>query len=334
MKLFGKDLSADVVVVAEVGNNHEGDVAVARRLIREAKRAGADAVKFQTFRADAFVSAGDPARRERLRRFELTPDDFRALASAAREEGIPFFSTPLDLESARFVCGLCEVVKVASCDIDYWPMLEIIAGAGKPVILSTGMATAGEIARAVEFFRARMPAESLALLHCVSSYPLAEENANLAAIPALRARFGGVVGYSDHTAGLLAPLAAVALGARIIEKHFTLSKTHSDFRDHQLSLEPAEMARLADEVRRAAGMLGHGELGVEPCERETRAAAKRGWYAARDLRAGETLDASMVAWMRPPVPGQPADLSDWIGRPLGAAVAAGRALAADDFVSA
>lgn len=272
------------LIVAEIGNNHEGDPGVARELVLRAEASGADMVKFQTFRAALFANPADPERRRRLEGFELAFDTFAELAELARANGIGFCSTPLDLESARFLAGVADALKVASGDITFAPLLDALGASGKPVILSTGASTLEEVRGALDrLTRAGMTGDC-AVLHCVSAYPAPADQANLRAVATLRRALPDrIVGYSDHTIGPRAAVLATALGARVIEKHFTLATDYSDFRDHALSADPDSLAELVRQVRAASALLGDGEKRVQPAEEGMRPAIRRAIRAARDL---------------------------------------------------
>jgi N,N'-diacetyllegionaminate synthase len=213
-----------------------------------------------------------------------------------------FLSTPFDLPSAEALRDLVAAYKVASSDNTFVPLLETVAAAGKPVLISTGLATLDEVAAARAVIR-RVWCEhgfdrQLALLHCVSSYPTPPQQANLAAIRTLADRFGDTVGYSDHTLGIEAAVGAVAVGARIVEKHFTLDKEQSDFRDHQLSADPPELAELVRRIRQVEAMLGDGVKAPQACERDAVAALRRVPVARRDLVAGTVLGPQDIVWLR------------------------------------
>jgi sialic acid synthase SpsE len=292
-----------VFLVAEIGNNHEGSYAAAEEMVGRAAEAGAHAVKFQTFKTE-LLSLGLIRRvLSDSRSLSLATRSLRSSRVWPKKAGVLFFSTPLDLESAEFLNGFCPLFKVASGDNNFTALLKKLASFKKPIILSTGMADLSLIARSREtiegVWRAAGARPELALMHCVSSYPAPLEQANLGAIRTLRERFGGVVGYSDHTLGIEAACASVALGAQIVEKHFTLNKNHSDFRDHQLSADPAEFAALARRVREILSMLGSGEKVVQECEKSIIPVARRSAFAARDLSAGSVLREEDIAWLRP-----------------------------------
>jgi N,N'-diacetyllegionaminate synthase len=314
------DVRERVLVVAEIGNNHEGDFKVARELVVRAAESGAHAVKFQTFQTRYFVGRQDPARYERLSSFELTYPQFAELAALARSRGLLFISTPLDLESARFLDGIVDAYKVASGDNDFYALMECMARTGKPVIISSGMSEMAQVLaakRCVEtVWRSRGIAQELAILHCVSSYPAPPAAINLSVLPRLAAELGCTIGYSDHTEGIEAAVLAVALGARIIEKHFTLDKHYSDFRDHQLSADPPEMARLIAEIERARILLGRPEKKIQPCEEPVAQVARRSIAAIRDLPAGHVLTFDDLMWIRPAGGVKPGQEATLLGRRL------------------
>ena len=292
------------LVIAEIGNNHEGDIAVAREMVDRAAETGADAVKFQTFIAEKFSSAQDAERFKRLKGFQLSFDDFAELADRARSKGLLFFSTPLDLESARFLAGIVDAMKIASGDNTFWPLIECAAESGKPLIISTGISNRTDIQEAVDrtngVWQTKGIAGDLALLHCIVSYPAPAEQANLGAIRSLAEAFPDqTIGYSDHTLGLDAAVTAVAMGARVVEKHFTLANDYSDFRDHQLSANPEDMATLVHRIRAVETMSGDGALGSMDCERDLVPAVRRSIAAAKDLPAGHVMEASDIMWIRP-----------------------------------
>lgn len=298
------DTDREVLIVAEIGNNHEGSYALAEELIGRAAEAGANAVKFQTFIPELFVSKEDADRLERLRKFQLSFNQFEALAKRANKHGVLFFSTPLDLESARFLNSIQSVFKIASGDNTFYPLIDAVAGFSKPMIVSTGLADISLVEsihdRIMSVWAKDRVAPGLALLHCVASYPVPPEQANLGAIATLRTRFPkAVIGYSDHTQGVEAAVYSVAAGARIIEKHFTMNKNYSDFRDHQLSADVSDFRYLVDRIRMVEVMLGTGTKRTEPCEDALMILARRSIAAARDLPSGVGLTLNDLTWVRP-----------------------------------
>jgi N-acetylneuraminate synthase/N,N'-diacetyllegionaminate synthase len=327
VRLFGTDLEREVVVVAEIGVNHEGDVDAAARLIQLAHEAGADAVKLQTYTPERFASTADPARLQRVRRFCLSPDAHRRLAAWAKQIGATLFSAAITEDVIPLLADLFPVIKVASGDLNFEPTVRAAAATGRTVILSTGNCTLEEIGQAVEWCRTEIGSESMqdrvALLHCVSAYPAPIEEANLLSIPFLRERFGLVTGYSNHVLGSEAVLAAVALGARIIEVHVTDRREGREFRDHAMSFEPAELSQLIASVRKVASSLGKPGKQVQPSELTIRTAMRKGVVAARDLPAGTLLSKEDLMYARPASEFAAADLPLLLGRRLKVALHSG-----------
>jgi N-acetylneuraminate synthase len=327
-----------VFVVAEAGVNHNSDLGLARRLVDVAGDAGADAVKFQTFRSETLVTPDAPqaayqreatgsveSQRQMLARLELTLDQHALLRDHCAKRGILFVSTPFDEGSADALETLgVPLFKLASGEVTNLPLLRHVAAKGKPVILSTGMSTLGEVAEAVAAFRGAGD-PPLALLHCVSAYPAPPSEMNLRAMDTLRERFGCPVGLSDHTLGIEVAVAAVARGAAIIEKHFTLDRSLPG-PDHRASLEPGELGALVRAIRLVEGALGDGEKRPMPAEADTRRLARRSLVAARAIRAGERLSADLVAIKRPGTGIPPGDLPRALGRVVR------RDLAADEVI--
>jgi sialic acid synthase SpsE len=327
MRIAELETDERVLVVAEVGNNHEGDPRVAAELVEAAAASGADAVKFQTFHTDGLVSRADPERYERLLSFELSHEEFTGLAAQARSLGLLFISTPLDLESTAFLRDLVDCYKVASGDNDFVQLLVAIAATGKPAFVSAGMSDLETIARAKrtieDVWSSQGIVQELAVLHCVSAYPAPADEASLAAIPFLAAELRCTVGYSDHTVGIdVAPL-AVAAGARIVEKHFTLDKGYSSFRDHQLSADPGELRRLVEEIRRVERVLGRAGKSPQPSEAETAALARRSIVAASDLPEGHRVTEDDITWLRPAGGLPPGEEAQVVGRVLKSALGRG-----------
>ncbi len=327
------DTDRRVLIVAEIGNNHEGSYALAEELIGLAAQAGADAVKFQTFRTQHYISPCDPQRFEQLKSFELRFEQFERLSRSARDEGVLFLSTPFDIHSAQLLNDIVAAYKISSGDLTFYPLLEVVGETGKPVIVSTGLSTLDEIAAAKQtvqsIWRNRGLEQSIALLHCVSSYPTPAHEVNLAAIRTLKHAFQCTVGYSDHTLGIEASVLAAAVGARIVEKHFTVAKDYSDFRDHQLSADPQEMATLVRRIREVERMVGNGAKIPRTCERDGIRQLRRSVVARRDLLVGTVLGEQDITWMRPGggvAPGQERIL---LGRTVAVHVTAGAMITPD-----
>ena len=311
MKIGDFDLDQQVLIVAEIGNNHEGNFEVAREMVEEAAKCGVDAVKFQTFKTEHYVNQGDSARFERLKSFELTYPEFEELSNLAHSQGLMFVSTPFDLASASFLNSIVDSYKIASGDNAFYPLIEKVALTGKPMIVSTGISNAEQVKRTVDFVKQTWIRNDvigqLAILHCVSSYPVPSDQVNLRSIQFLIENFEDVIGYSDHALGIEAAVLATALGSQIIEKHFTLDKNFSDFRDHQLSADPPEMRDLVKQIRLTSSMLGENRKQVENCEEEVVTAIRRSIVAGRDMPVGHHVDMSDLTWLRPSgglVPGE------------------------------
>ena len=268
------NLTKKTFVIAEIGNNHEGRFDVAKKLIFKAKQCGADAVKFQTFIPEYFVPKSNKKRYEQLKNFKLTFKQFKKLADYSKKIGIIFFSTPFDIKSAEFLNKIQQIFKISSGDNNFLPLINIIAKFNKTIFLSTGLANIKQITKVKNLIlnlwkKKAKNSKKLAILHCVSSYPVVESEANLLAIKTLKSKFSDcIIGYSDHTIGILSPIVAVALGAKIIEKHFTLDKSFSNFRDHQISANPKEMKEMIDKIRKVELMLGSGKKELQISEKK------------------------------------------------------------------
>jgi sialic acid synthase SpsE len=330
MHIGSFDTSNRVLVVAEIGNNHEGHADVAEELVRQAAACGAGAVKFQVFRARHFVSRRDEARFARLSSFELPYETFASLATLARSLGLLFIATPLDLPSSRFLADHVDAMKIASGDNDFFPLLDEAARSAKPIIVSSGLSDLAQIARSTHYIVERWQrfgvpeaARQLAVLHCVSSYPTPPEDVHLSALGTLARALNCTIGYSDHTLGIDACLAAVAAGARIIEKHFTVDKHYSDFRDHQLSADPQDLRALVAGIARVAQLLGRPEKALQPSEAAHAQAIRRSIVAAADLPAGHRIESDDLMWIRPADGLRPGDEPRLIGHALKHPIALG-----------
>jgi N,N'-diacetyllegionaminate synthase len=291
----------ELFVIAEAGVNHNGDVALAKQLVDVAKDAGCDAVKFQTWVTERVYSRSlsqkppyqqattshEDSEFDTIKKLELSFDDFRALKRYCDERGILFFSTPDDAECADFLIDIgVPLMKSASQDVTNLPLLRHLAKGGVPLIYSTGGCTLDELVAGAETIRAET--SELVVLHCVSSYPAPLEQMNLNVIPMLRAALGCPVGLSDHTVGVEAACAAVALGARFFEKHITLSRTLPG-PDHQASIEPGELAAYVRSLRALRRGLGDGRKRILPVEEQNRAAFRRYLVTARAIPRGTAL---------------------------------------------
>ena len=296
-------------VIAEIGFNHEGDMDLAVRMIEAAAEAGVDAVKFQTYRAADLVLESTE-HFQTIRHGELSPDDHRRLVQAARASGVAFLSTPYGFESVDVLERVgVPAYKVASMDLTNLPLLRYIAATGKPMLVSTGMATIGEIAEAVETIQSAGN-DQIVLLHCISEYPAAPEDAHLRSISLLQDAFGLPVGYSDHVLGNAVALAAVTLGACVVEKHFTTDKALPG-PDHRISADPEEMAQLVRDIRAIERSLGDGRALLGRPDRGNAPLFRRGLFASMDIPAGTVITEEMVKCVRPQR-GLPPRYLDWV----------------------
>lgn len=302
-----------IFIIAEAGVNHNGDMELARLLIDRAADAGADAVKFQTFRAGEIVtekaekaayqkatSGSGESQYAMLKRLELDVDAHERLMAHCRERDIRFLSTPFDAQSLDMLMDMgLPLVKIPSGEITNLPYLRKVAAKGRPVILSTGMTTLDEVRDGVDVLTdAGLAAGDITLLHCNTQYPTPVSDANLRAMETLARKFPDCpVGYSDHTPGITCPVAAAALGAKVIEKHFTLDKA-MEGPDHAASLDPVELAAMVRGVREVELALGDGVKQPSASERENIAVARRFLVAATPIRAGEPFTEANVAARR------------------------------------
>lgn len=339
-RLAGRDTC---FVIAEVGVNHNGDLDLARRLIDVAARAGAEAVKFQTFFADELVTTTaaqadyqarnrgrDDSQYEMLRALELSEDDYRALKLYCDDKGIIFLSTPFSERAVDLLADIgVDGFKISSGDLTHLPLLRHIAGYGRPAILSTGMGTLGEIDEAVTAM-AGAGLDEVAILHCVSNYPADPAECNLRAMDTIRGAFGKPTGWSDHTLGNAVSVAAVARGAPLIEKHFTLDRTMPG-PDHAASLEPEELNRFVQDLRDTRAALGTPVKRPTASERETAKVARRSVTLRRALPAGHVLEAGDLMMRRPGLGLSPARVTEILGRRLVRDLDAEHVLTSDDF---
>lgn len=292
-----KDLTKDAFVIAEIGNNHEGDFEVAKELVCAAADTGVDAVKFQTIVPEKFISIDQTERMKTLKRFQLSCAQYEGLAKLAEERGVYFMSTPFDLESVHFLDSLVPAFKVASSDNTFFPLLDLIASKNKPILISTGMVNLPYL-KTLEAQLKGKTDSFISFLHCVTSYPAAVDDANLNAILAMRESLNSLIGYSDHTMGIDASVLSVALGAKIVEKHFTLDHYYSEFRDHQLSANPKEMKLLVEKIRLANQLLGEKSKSIRTCEIDMEKALRRSAAASRNMNIGEKVDEESIIWLR------------------------------------
>ncbi len=302
-----------VYVIAEIGFNHEGKVELGAKMIRAAAAAGVDAVKFQTFKADE-LTLRNFEHFDLIRNSELDLKAHKELANVAAGEGVTFFSTPFSAWAVDILETVgVPVYKIASMDVTNLPLLRLVAGTGKPAILSTGMATLDEVATAVEAIKEVADAGP-ALMHCVSIYPAEPETVNLRTIDQIAGAFGLPVGFSDHLLGNEVALAAVALGASLIEKHFTTDKELPG-PDHKLSADPAEMANLVRGIRKVEKSLGRAAADDRRPDRGNATDSRRSLFAARDIAAGTLIRPEDVKCVRPERGLPPGEIESILGRP-------------------
>lgn len=331
-----------VFVIAEVGVNHNGDLELARRLVAAAADAGADAVKLQAFNADRLAAPYAPkaayqhettepreSQLDMLRRLELSPDALQEVADECRSRGLQFLASAFDEVSVELLDVLeAAAIKLGSGELTNAPLLETAASVGRPVIVSTGMAELDEVVAAVDILQGAGATE-LALLHCVSNYPADSADANVRALTTLRDRFAVPVGFSDHTLGREAAIAAVALGASIVEKHLTLDRSLPG-PDHVSSLDPKEFGAFVESIRIASAALGDGVKRPAASELENRLLVRRSLVARRDLAAGTRLDGGMLDSLRPGTGITPMRREEVIGRRLVRPLTAGEQIGWSD----
>lgn len=354
-----------VYVIAEAGVNHNGDLALARRLVEVAAEAGADAVKFQTFRAEALATTDAPkagyqrattdegeSQFAMLRRLELSTEAHRELQALCRTRGIDFLSSPFDLDSLVFLTGELglDTIKIPSGEITNGPFLLAAARSARKLIVSTGMSTLDDVREALGVLafgfirpleaRPSRPAfaaalddadgrravtERVTLLHCTSQYPAPDDEINLRAMATLRDKFATPVGLSDHSVGIAVPIAAAALGARVIEKHFTADRTLPG-PDHRASLEPDELAAMIAGIRTVERAMGDGVKAPTASEADTAVVARRSLAAAVAIGAGSKFSDTNLGTLRPGTGISPMEYWEWLGQIASRDVAAGSLL--------
>ena len=299
-----------IYIIAEAGVNHNGSFELACKLVDEAKKAGVDCIKFQTFKAEKLVShsakkaeyqkkaTGDSSQQDMLKQLELSFEEFIQLKNYCDKVGIAFLSTPFDFDSLAFLDTIeMPFWKIPSGEITNYPYLVALARTGKPIVMSTGMCTMEEIREAVDVLRENGAGE-IKLLHCNTEYPTPFEDVNLTAMEDIRKNFSLEVGYSDHTKGIEVPIAAAALGAAVIEKHFTLDK-NMEGPDHKASLEPGELAEMVRTIRNIEKALGDGVKRPSNSEEKNKPIARKSIVAQKAIAKGETLTADNLTVKRP-----------------------------------
>ena len=300
------------LIIAEAGVNHNGSLELAKQLIDAAAVAGVSYVKFQSFKAEKLVTkeaeqaeyqqrnAADSSQYTMLKKLELTHRQHEELVAHCKQKGVRFLSTAFDLESIEYLHSLnLGLWKIPSGEITNFPYLKKIAQYGEPVIMSTGMCSMDDVEQALNVLLEHgLTKEQITLLHCNTEYPTPMQDVNLRAMEQMRERFGVKVGYSDHTKGIEVPIAAVAMGADVVEKHFTLDKSLPG-PDHKASLEPNELKAMVDAIRNIEQALGDGEKHVSNSERRNIAIARKSIIAARNIKQGEVLTEENLTTKRP-----------------------------------
>lgn len=301
----------NVMIIAEAGVNHNGDFNLAKQMVDVAKEAGVDYVKFQTFRPEKVVSkfaekaeyqkettGVDESQLEMLKKLTLTDDNFIELKYYCDEIGIGFISTPFDLESIDFLETFdMDFWKVPSGEVTNLPYLEAIANTGRKVVMSTGMCDVDEINEAIAVLE-KYNIPEIVLLHCNTQYPTPFEHVNLKAMKNIAEKTGRIIGYSDHTQGIEVPIAAVAMGARVIEKHFTLDK-NMEGPDHKASLNPVELKAMVSAIRNIEKAIGTGVKELSPSEIANKVVVRKSIVAARSIKKGEMFSYDNLATKRP-----------------------------------
>lgn len=315
-----------VFIIAEAGVNHNGDIEIAKRLVDEAALAGADAVKFQTFKAESLVckdarkadyqmttTEQSESQFDMLKKLELTPEMHEHLMKYCTQKGIMFLSTPFDIDSIHYLvnCGI-NILKVPSGEITNYPYLREIGKAGKRVILSSGMSTLKEVQEAVNVLK-NHGSEEITVLHCNTEYPTLYKDVNLQAMVTIRNELDVAVGYSDHTQGIEVPIAAAALGASVIEKHFTLDR-NMEGPDHRASLEPLELQAMVRAIRNIEQALGDGRKIPSESEIKNIDIVRKSVVAQCDIKAGEKFTEANLTTKRPGIGINPMRWNEIIGK--------------------
>lgn len=318
-------MNKKVLIIAEAGVNHNASLETAKKMIKVAKECGADVVKFQTAKLDSLVTeyalmakyqmeniGTGGSQKDMLRKLLLPFEDFEILAAYCNEIGIQFLSTPFDIDSIHFLNHLQNMWKIPSGEITNYPYLVEIAKTGKKVILSTGMSDMEEVDAAVRVLRSNGCGE-ITLLHCTSEYPAPMQNVNIKAMLTLKNTFRCSVGYSDHTQGIEIPIAAAALGATVIEKHFTLDK-NMEGPDHKASLEPEELKQMVRAIRNIEKALGDGKKEPSESERKNIQVVRKSIVAKCDIAVGELFSEDNITTKRPGTGINPMNWTEVIGK--------------------
>lgn len=290
-----------IFIVAEAGNNHEGDFSIAKKLIDKASESGADAIKFQTYDVDHYIDPTFVKSYDKFKKFSLSYEQFYKLSKYCKKKKIIFFSTPFDLKSAIFLNKIQKIFKISSGDNNFTDLISLVASFNKHLIISSGISKLKDLKNVYKLVKKiRGKNLKLSFLHCVSSYPAPLDRINLSNIQLIKENFSDVnVGFSDHTIGTKAPLYAVLAGAKIIEKHFTLDNKFSNFRDHALSLNPKNFKTMVKQIREAEIILGNKQKIILPIEKKNINSMRRSAYASKILKKDQILKKKDVIFLRP-----------------------------------
>ncbi|MBU7592277.1 N-acetylneuraminate synthase [Metabacillus halosaccharovorans] len=330
---------SEVFIIAEIGVNHNGSLKIAKQLIKHAKDAGADAVKFQTYETDSLVTNSTELadyqrksqfhnQKEMLEKYQLSKSQFKELKKYCDSLDILFFSTPFDLKSVEILEEIgVDAYKVGSGDLTNFPLIEKIINFNKPLIISTGMSTFDEVKATVNFIPNHI---KLAILHCTSAYPAPFEDLNLRAITSLK-HFNKIIGYSDHSMGVEIPFAVTSMGYKILEKHLTLDRS-LDGPDHKASLIPNEFKQMVNGIRNIEHAMGNSDKRVTPSEQKTKELVRRSIYAGKDLPRGSIISLDDLVYLRPNKGIEACYYLDVIGQHLINDKKKGELLTWDDFL--
>lgn len=292
-------------LIAEIGNNHEGNYKLAIKLVKLAKNSGADAVKFQTYITENFINPKEIKRFKKLKKFELTFSEFKKIFTYCKKIKIDCFSTPFDEKSAIFLNKHQKKFKISSGDNNFDHLIKLIASFNKTIILSTGLSNINSLKKTINLINKiwkskKKNKKELIILHCVSSYPVSKQEANIGAIPSLQKKFPNcTIGYSDHTIGNEAAILAATLGAKVIEKHFTLDNNFSNFRDHKLSANPKSLKELNQKLINVSILLGNSIKKIEKSEKNNLISMRRSIVAKKDIPKNSKIKYSDLKWTRP-----------------------------------
>ena len=314
MKIRSHDLDNKILIVAEIGNNHEGNFNQAKKLIKSSADAGADAVKFQSFITKSYVlKNSNPDRYKLMKKFELTQNQFKKLKDYAHKLGLLFISTPLDINSAKYLNNIVDAYKISSGDINFYPMIEIICKSNKPLIISTGVSPLNEIKKTINFIKRYRKLNNVLILHCVSSYPTKNKDASLSNIFHLK-KISKNIGYSDHTIGINAALCSVSMGIKLLEKHITLDNKYSSFRDHKISSNPKEFKSMVKKIRLYEIIIGSNNF--KSLNTKDAILIKRSLVAKKDLKKDKIINQNDITWLRPGNGEAPGNEKSFIGKKL------------------